>query len=180
MCEIIAGKRKKDSEAQKAIDLIGVLFNYEQEFRENKLEADKIKEKRNSKEYKEAINNLNEYIYNIKTKPGSLLDKAKKYFLNNQKELYTYLEDGHVDMHNNICERAVRPLTIVRRNSLFYKSISGAEITAAALSIIYTAKANALYVEKYLIYVMENIEKPIEELYPWSESLPNDLKIKLE
>lgn len=47
-------------------------------------------------------------------------------------------------------------------------------------SIVQTAKVNWLRVEQYLKYVIEMIEKlSIENLLPWSDKLPNELKIKI-
>ena len=76
-------------------------------------------------------------------------------------------------------ERTVRPFTIARKNFLFCKTSDGATITGKLFSIVQTARANGLRVEQYLKYVIDNIRtKKIEELLPWSLSLPEDLKIK--
>lgn len=86
--------------------------------------------------------------------------------------------DGHIPISNNIAERAIKPFTIMRRNVLFCKTERGAEISGRLFTIIQTARANGLVVEDYLTYVMENIaNSPIEELLPWSDSLPANLKI---
>ena len=87
--------------------------------------------------------------------------------------------DGHIPISNNICERAIKPLAIMRRNVLFAKTEKGASISSRIFTIVQTAKANALVVDKYLEYVLENITKaPIEDLLPWSEKLPKELSIK--
>ena len=44
--------------------------------------------------------------------------------------------------------------------------------------MVRTAKANALVVDKYLEYALENINKvPVEDLLPWSEKLPKGLSV---
>ena len=67
----------------------------------------------------------------------------------------------------------------MRRNVLFAKSEKGASISGRLFTIIQTAKANALVVDKYLEYVIEHMNKvPTEDLLPWSEKLPKELSIK--
>ena len=67
----------------------------------------------------------------------------------------------------------------MRRNVLFAKSEEGASISSRIFSIIQTANANSLIVDKYLEYVLENINKlHIDDLLPWSEKLPKSLSIK--
>ena len=46
-------------------------------------------------------------------------------------------------------------------------------------TIVQTAKANGLIIDKYIEYVLENINiVPIEDILPWSENLPKELSIK--
>ncbi len=67
----------------------------------------------------------------------------------------------------------------MRRNVLFAKTEKGASITSRIFTVVQTTKANALVVDKYLEYTLENINKvPIEDLLPWSEKLPKELSIK--
>ena len=94
-------------------------------------------------------------------------------------ELFTYRESGYVDISNNIAERAVKPFVIARKNFLFSKTENGAQASGLLFSIIQTAKANGLIIDKYLEYIIDNINKAnIDELLPWSEKLPKDLKMK--
>ena len=75
--------------------------------------------------------------------------------------MLTFLEDGHVELTNNISERAVKPFAICRQNSLFLK----------------TDRANGTVPELYLSYVLENInKKPLEDLLPWSKGMPEYTK----
>ena len=68
---------------------------------------------------------------------------------------------------------------IARKNFLFSKTENGAQASGLLFSIIQTAKANGLIIDKYLEYIIDSINKVnIDELLPWSEALPKDLKIK--
>jgi hypothetical protein len=52
--------------------------------------------------------------------PGwSDLAKAMRYALRHWPGLILYLDDGRLEMDSNIVERAIRPVTITRKNSLF-------------------------------------------------------------
>ena len=68
--------------------------------------------------------------------------------------------------------------TIDRKNFLFCKTTDGAITTGKLFSIVQTARANGLKSEQYLTYVISNInKKDINELLPWSKSLPKELLI---
>ena len=47
----------------------------------------------------------------------------------------------------------------MRRNVLFAKTEKGASISGRIFTIVQTAKANSLVTDKYLEYVLENINK---------------------
>lgn len=67
----------------------------------------------------------------------------------------------------------------MRRNILFAKTEKGASISERIFTIVQTTKANALVIDKYIEYVLENINKvPIQDLLPWSENFSKELSIK--
>lgn len=97
-----------------------------------------------------------------------------------EEGLYTFLENGYLDISNNLAERTVKPFVIARKNFLFCKTKCGAEVTGKLFSIVQTARSNGLNVEKYINYVIENIDKKnINELLPYSDKLPNDVRIDM-
>ena len=96
------------------------------------------------------VNDIYDYLHSIKAEEGTPLDAAVKYFINVEAESKTFLLDGHIPISNNICERAIKPFAIMRRNVLFAKTEKGASIAGRIFTIVQTAKANALVVDKYL------------------------------
>ena len=125
------------------------------------------------------VNGIYDYLDEINPEEGTPLDAAVKYFQNIKEESKTFLLDGHIPISNNICERAIKPFAIMRRNVLFAKSEKGAYMSSGIFTIVQTTKANGLIVDKYLEYILENINKvPIDDLLPWSEKLPKELSIK--
>ena len=169
---------QKKSPAYEVIRRMSKLFEYEDSFKVNRLPAERIQRERNSKHYQKAIRKLDSYIDSIDAKGNYLLEKAVNYYHNQHDELYTYLNNGYVDLHNNLAERAVKPFVIMRKNFLFCKSINGAEVTGKIFSIVQSARANGLKSEKYIAYCLANINKvPIEDLLPYSSKLPKDIYI---
>lgn len=116
---------------------------------------------------------------------GSALYKAVSYSLNNKKELEGFLSDGRLDLTNNRAERAVKPFVIARKNFLFSDTSKRAEASALCFSIIESAKLNNLDVYGYLIYLLSELPKFVEEpnkeqlikLLPWSEMIPEYCRI---
>ena len=115
---------------------------------------------------------------------SSKIGEAILYALNQEKYLRRYLEDGHLSIDNNECERSIKNFAIGRRNWLFAKSIKGATASAIVYSITETAILHGLRPYDYLAYVMEKISQApqfgddsyLNDLLPWSPALPDNLK----
>ena len=174
----LSNEEMKKSPAYRTLELMGKLFHHEDKFRKKKYTAERIKEERNKPYYLNCIDRLNRHIDSIDPGMNTTLKKSVNYYNNNRAELYTYLENGYVDLCNNLAERVVKPFVIARKSFLFCKTADGADVTAKLFSIVQTARANGLKSEQYLSYCLRNIRiKPVEELLPWSKSLPEEVKI---
>ena len=58
--------------------------------------------------------------------------------------------------------------------------MNGAQSSSVIYSIIQTARANGLIIDKYLEYVLSNIDKDnIDDLLPCSKNLPMNLKLTI-
>jgi transposase len=101
--------------------------------------------------------------------------KALRYSLTLWPALTRYTTDGRCDICNNAAERAIRPLTLGRKNWLFAGSDRGGRSAAVIFTLIQTAKLNGLNVEAYLRHVISVIPdhpiKRIDELLPWNVRL---------
>ena len=120
---------------------------------------------------------------------GRVSEKSKKgrglsYSINQEKYLKVFLEDGNVPMDNNAAERAIKNFCIGRKNWLIIDTIRGAQSSAIIYSIAETAKANNLKPYEYFEYLLTEIPKHmddknsnfLEELLPWSETLPENIR----
>ena len=114
------------------------------------------------------------------------LRKAYTYILNQEKYLRVFLEDGEVPIDNNASERAIRGFCIGKKNWQMIDTINGAHSSAIIYSIAETAKANSLKPYDYFVYLLEEIPKHmdqedrtfLEDLLPWSEKLPEEIRKK--
>jgi len=169
---------KETTAPQQAIERIGQLFKIEEEI-VNKSAEERLKiRKEKSTELVDEFfvwieENQNKYV--SKSKIG----KAFTYAMNQKEGLMRYLEDGNIEMSNNLAERAIRPFTVGRKNWLFSGSPKGAKASATVYSIVETAKANNLDPYKYLTYIFKSLpgvdlkEYPefINYLLPWDEQV---------
>jgi transposase len=104
----------------------------------------------------------------------SELAKAIRYSLSRWEALIRYTTDGRLEMTNNAVERAIRPLTLGRKNWLFAGADTGGDRAAMMYTIIQTAVLNGLNPEAYLRDLASRIaDHPINrinDLLPWNWS----------
>jgi transposase len=100
------------------------------------------------------------------------LAKAIRYALTRLPKARPYLEYGFLELDNNTAERAVRPITLGRKNYLFMGSEAGGYSAAIAYTLIETCKLNRVNPEAWLAWVLERIQdhpvNRINELLPWN------------
>lgn len=97
---------------------------------------------------------------------------AIRYALTLWPALTRYCDDGRLEIDNNAAERALRAVTLGRKNYLFAGSDAGGERAAILYSLIGSAKLNGLDPESYMRDVLTRIAdhpiRRIEELLPWN------------
>lgn len=102
------------------------------------------------------------------------LAEAIRYALGRMPKARAYLDNGQLELDNNICERSIRPLTLGRKNYLFMGSEGGGKAAAIAYTLVETARMNGVNPEAWLTWVLTNIAdhkiNRIDELAPWNWS----------
>ena len=102
--------------------------------------------------------------------PKSNFSKALNYYQGLAAYLQNYLIDPDARLDNNVAERAIRPLTIGRKNWLFVGSEDGGLATATILSLVQTCRNLDInpqeYLEDLLRRIMSHPAKQINELLP--------------
>ena len=120
---------------------------------------------------------IDELIQKIKDRliKGNLLPKSKfrealGYFCGLIPYLKNYIKHAFARMDNNIAERAIRPLTIGRKNWLFFGSEDGGEAGAVLLSFVQTCRGLGInpreYLEDIFRRLMGHNARKLEELLP--------------
>jgi transposase len=188
--ETLDDEAKKQSRALLGLNYCTKLYNIEKDIKQDYEYKDdyyeiryKLRLAKSKLVLEEFINFVEEEIPNAV--PRSSLGKALEYAKKQLPKLKIYLEDGRLEIDNNASERAIKPFVIGRKNWLFSNTPKGANASAIIYSIIETAKANGLQIEKYLTYIMNYIAKTDSKekenltlILPWSRDLPDDLKAR--
>jgi transposase len=94
------------------------------------------------------------------------------YALSNWTALTRFVDDGHIEAHNNAAERALRGVALGRKNYLHLGSDIGGDSAAVIYTLIGSAKLNGVDPQRYLTHVLERIaahpSNRIDELLPWT------------
>jgi transposase len=157
--------------AEKALLLIQKLYAIERKAKEEDLSPEQIKELRLA-ESLPIINELGKWIFEeIKnTLPKSQIGKAMAYAYARWDALSAYLNDGNLQIDNNLVENAIRPVALGRKNYLFAGSHEAAQRAAMIYSFFAICKKHEVNPFQWLKHTLQNISainhKKLKELYP--------------
>ena len=118
------------------------------------------------------INEIGSYIYTERSKvlPKSPIGVAFEYCANRWISLQNYLKGGMLEIDSNLIENSIRPLALGRKNYLFAGNHEAAENIAMFYSFFGTCKKNDVDPQKWLTYVINNINdtkaSQLKELLP--------------
>ena len=115
-----------------------------------------------------------EFVHSLDVKEikGYLKD-AVEYALRYEEHLKVFLENGNIPIDNGECERRVKPVAILRKNSMFSYCKDGAEANMIMFSLLETAKANGADPYRYFEFIFREAElaydpETVVALMPWS------------
>jgi hypothetical protein len=137
---------------------IGLLYAVENEARQTAATPQQRLALRQSRSLP-VMNALKERLWAIrqKTSPGCALAKAIDYALGQWSRLEVYLRDGHIEIDNNWCEGAIRPLALGRKNWLHIGSEDAGPKVAAIASIVETCRRLDINLRQYLADVLPKL-----------------------
>lgn len=159
------------------LSLINELFAYESNYKKNSILPPDIVKKRHEDQLP-IIEKLKKLIFETTPSPNSAFEGAIKYVRKIWDNLLTYLDYPYLELSNNLAERAIKPFVINRKVFMTAGSYAGAKYTTIIFSIIRTALINHLDIQKYLIYILNNLDKvPLDKLLPYATNLPSELKV---
>ena len=106
----------------------------------------------------------------------SPLGKAINYCIKHWEGLTAFLNDGRLEIDNNLTEQQIKPFVIGRKNFMFACSVAGAKALCVHFSLVRMAKAHGLDPYRYYAMVLEALEhcscvEDYEALLPWNINL---------
>jgi len=159
--------------AEEALRRIGELYRIEAEVRGRPAEERRAVRQERSKPLVEALHAwLGAQLGRVSGKSG--LAEAIRYALRHWEGLVLFLDDGRLELDTNSIERAIRPIALGRKNSLFAGSDGGARHWAIVASLVATAKLNGVEPWAWLTDVLERMVSgrtkahELERLLPWA------------
>ena len=143
-----------DKRADVFLGNINRLFRFEREYdREMITDGERTRRRQGLPTMEAMINlraNLLQELKSEEEQKSCYMREALNYLHKFWNEAFTYIKDGRYPISNNLAERAVRPFTTKRKNSLHFGSDEGAEIAAVYHSIISTVKLQGRSAWDYL------------------------------
>ena len=172
--EPIAQASKGRGLAKEALRFYKALYQVEREAKNTMLTPEKRAELRQQKS-KPILEKFKQWLDEMAptTLPQSPLGKAMQYCLKLWPGLTRFLDDGRLEIDNNLTEQEIKPLVIARKNFLFSASVDGANALCMHLGFIRTAKKHALDPYYYYLNVLTALPQctsveDYEKLLPWN------------
>ncbi|MDE6443124.1 MAG: transposase [Muribaculaceae bacterium] len=167
--------------ATQAIVMIGKLYEVEKKADEADMTPDQRRELRQKESYpviqlmeKRCVDS-----YATVLEP-SLLGKAITYSL--MDRLAVYVNDGRINIDNNLIENAIRPLALGRNNWLFCGNDASAYRAAIVYSLLASCRAADVDPRQWLEYVLVEIPArkkngmPMDDLLPMAYAIHPDVR----
>ena len=134
----------KDEEAEFFLRLIGILYEFEEEYRLRHLTPEQIRQERQGAKTAKIIHQLRQRLDKLLADNsgmrGHLMQRALTYLNKFWGQLFLYLKDGRYNIDNSLAERMLRPMTVERKNSLTFGSHAGVEVSVIYHTFIETCK----------------------------------------
>lgn len=147
-----------DRRSRKVLRAIGRLYGIEREARERKLDAEARRTLRDRRA-RWRMDLLRRRIERLvgDALPKSALGKACQYALGQWAAMMRYLDDGRVEIDNNLCENAIRPVTLGRKNWMHIGHEDAGPWTACYASLCETCRRLGINPWEYFQDVLSRI-----------------------
>ena len=109
------------------------------------------------------LTNVPGELYDLLANPdesrSELMSKALNYLKNFWNQIFAYRNDGEYSIDNMAAERAIRPITVQRKNSLFFGSVKGIQNSAIYNTFIETCKQVGVSFRDYFCRLLKELKK---------------------
>lgn len=102
-----------------------------------------------------------------RVEPNSALGEAITYMLKRWDALTLFLREPGAPLDNNIAENALKRAIIHRKNSLFYRTKTGARVGDMFMSLIYTCELNDVNPFDYLNELQRHADEVAAQPHHW-------------
>lgn len=156
------------------LETLGAVYGADAAAREQKLpwEARLLLHQEKSGPLMEGLHQwMTDQLNGHKTEPNSGLGKAMKYMLRHWDKLTLFLRVAGAPLDNNICERALKKVVLLRKNALFYRTQHGADVGDLFTSLIHTCDLNKVNSFDYLTELQRHaaeLKANPAEWMPWN------------
>jgi len=161
-------------ECRHVLELLGAVYRHDAVTREQKMSpAERLRfHQQHSRPVMDKLHGwMQAQLDSRRTEPNSGLGKAIQYMLRHWKALTLFLRTAGAPLDNNICERSLKRAILHRKNSLFYKTLNGAQVGDLYMSLIHTCELNGANPFDYLTELQRHAgdlaQNPAEWM-PWS------------
>ena len=155
--------------AAHVLEEIGRLYDLEQLLREERAGPEE-RHRRRQEQAVPALQRLKTYLEQNPGLPKSPWGQAAGYTLARWAKLCRYVDDGRIEIDNNLVENAIRPIALGRKNYLFAGSHEAARRAAVIYSLLATCKKHEVNPQVWLTDVLSRIQahpmKRVAELLP--------------
>jgi transposase len=172
--EPIAQGTKGKGLAKEAMSYFKALYKVEREAKEKQLTPDQryALRQEKSKPLMEKFKAWLDVMYPT-TLPQSPLGKAMNYCIKLWPGLTRFLDEGRLEIDNNLTEQQIKPFVIARKNFLFASSVDGANALCMHMSFVRTAKLHGHDPYHYYVQLLKHIPhsqtlEDYEKLLPWN------------
>ena len=158
---------------------IQCLYAVERRLREERA-GPRLGEARRAAESAPVVRRLEQALWKLRARrevlPKSRLGKAIRYALGQWSAVRGYLVDGRVEIDNNPCERAIRPMAVGKKNWLFFGEAGVGQRSAVVYTILESCRRRGIDPYKDLRDVLTRLPSmtnwQIAELTPeaWAQS----------
>lgn len=172
----VAPKEAPCTKSRAMMERIGELYAVEDEARENGLKGEArllLRQQRGVPAKLEAIKKA-VVQFRQEVMPASQLGKACDYVLNQWEKLCVYGGDGEVEIDNNWCENAMRPVALGRKNWMHLGCQESGPVVAAIMSVIASAQRAGLNLRHYLGDVLQRLASRDFKVTQLDELLPEN------
>ena len=139
---------------------IGHLYRIERKLRDNR-SGPQLRAAVRAHQARPVYQRLHRALTRLKMKrrylPRSGMGLALEYALNNWSLLGVYLEDGRIEIDNNLVENAIRPTALGKKNWLFIGEAEAGERSAILYTIVESCRRRGLDPYAYLHHVLTRL-----------------------